>query len=233
MSIAKIAILGDFNPHHYTLNILNESIGHIKKHLQQNIQFNWIDTDVFNAEDIFGNQAYKGLWIAPGSPYKDFDNVLKVIEYARLKNIPTLGNCGGFQHMLIEFARNVCSIQAADHEESNPETTEAIIHKLSCSLKGGQEELQIIGKNSLMFSIIQKEIFIGKFNCSYGLNKKYIPVLQNNGLIFTTKSDSGEYRSFEIKNHPFYMGTLFQPALSSTQENPDPIIISFIKKSLE
>lgn len=233
MPITKIAILGDFDPGRYSHISLNKSIEHIKKHLQQEMQFDWIDTNIFNTKDVFEKQGYKGLWIAPGSPYKDFDNVLKVIEYARLNNISTLGNCGGFQHMLIEFARNVCGISGADHEESNPETSEAVIHKLSCSLKGGQEELQIIEKSSLLFSILRQENFTGKFNCNYGLNEKYISALQNGGLVFTTKSISGEYRSFEIKNHPFYLGTLFQPALSSAEENPNPIIISFVKKCPE
>src|SRR5690606_8090562 len=104
--------------------------------------FDWIETDAFDYETAF-REVYSGLWLAPGSPYRDMDNVLKAIRFARENNIPAFGNCGGFQHMVIEFARSVCSITGADHEESNPDADELLISKLACSLVQQQEHLTI------------------------------------------------------------------------------------------
>ena len=167
----KIAILGDFNPAYSTHHALNDSIRQVTKLFMDEIQFDWIGTDIFNCKTAFSN-LYKGLWIAPGSPYKDMQQVLDAIKYVRTNNIPTLGNCGGFQHMIIEFARNVCGITLADHEETNPGSPDLLIEKLSCSLVEQQEQLTICDTNSLLFKIIQQEQLTGKYFCSYGLNKR-------------------------------------------------------------
>ncbi len=228
----KIAILGDFNPVHSTHHALNDSTRQIKKLFTDEIQFDWIGTDIFNCKTAFTN-LYSGLWIAPGSPYKDMQNVLDTIKYARINNIPTLGNCGGFQHMIIEFARNVCGITLADHEETNPGSPDLLIAKLSCSLIAQQEQLTIVDKDAALFNIVQKEQLTGKYFCSYGLNKSYVGQLKSNGLKITALSGDDEVRAFEIANHPFFIGTLFQPALTSTADEPNPIITAFVKKCIQ
>lgn len=229
----KIAILGDFNPIYETHHKLNESIRDIQSFLGKEIQFDWIATDIFNCKVVFERQKYKGLWIAPGSPYKDMDNVLNTIKHVREHNIPTFGNCGGFQHMIIEFAKNVCNIKNADNEETNPESPELLIKRLSCSLKGEEESLNIIEEESLLYKAYKRKRMIGKYFCSYGLNNKYLEVLKSKGMKLTSISEDGNYRSFEIDSHPFFVGTLFQPALTSTRKESNPMIIEFIKRSLK
>lgn len=227
----KIAILGDFNPVYATHHALNDSIRQVQKILKDEIQFDWISSDMMNFKTAFQNM-YCGLWIAPGSPYKDMENVIKTITYARENNIPTFGNCGGFQHMIIEFARNVCGITNADHEETNPNSTDLLISKLSCSLVEQEEELTITDTHSILFDTIKKDKLLGRYFCNYGINNKYIDILKSNGLQLTAISTDGQVRAFEITNHPFFVGTLFQPALTSTINDPNPLIIRFIKQSI-
>lgn len=229
----KIAILGDFNRAYATHHALNKTTQDVQAVLPEVVQFDWIGTDVFKPVQIFEHEGYKGLWIAPGSPYKNDENVLKAIAYTRMNNIPTLGNCGGFQYMLIEFAKNVCGVIAANHEETNPDGPELLINKLSCSLVGQEEELAITDKASLLYRIIRKDEIIGRYFCNYGLNDEYREILQHYGLAYTALSPEKEVRAFELKTHPFFLGTLFQPALTSTEDAPDPIIISFIQHSIK
>ena len=231
--IEKIAILGDFNPIYETHLKLNESTRDLQDFLQRKIRFDWISTDVFRSNIVFEKQNYLGLWIAPGSPYKDMQNVIQTIKYARENNIPTFGNCGGFQHMVIEFAINVCQIENADHEETNPDGSEHIIKELSCSLKGTEEYLEIIDEESILYKTYKRKNLNGKYWCNYGLNSKFHKILESRGMKFTSVSDDGNYRSFEISGHPFYLGTLFQPALSSTRKDSNPMIIEFVKKCLK
>ncbi len=230
--VEKIAILGDFNPIHYTLHSLNDSTRAIQKYLGKTIQFDWIATDIFNAQAAFEQHDYKGLWIAPGSPYRSMENVLQAIAYARENNIPTLGNCGGFQHMIIEFARNCCNIADADHAETNPDSPDILIKKSLCSLKGEQEKVKILDRNSILYKSLGEEIVQAKYYCSYDINEEYTSILEQNGITFTAQSDEGHYRSFEIKEHPFFVGTLFQPALTSTNDEPNPLIVQFVTRSL-
>ena len=229
--IKRIAILGDFNPIYSTHHALNNSLREVIKRFDEDIQFDWISTDIFNFKIAF-NQLYCGLWIAPGSPYKDMKNVIDTITYVRQNNIPTFGNCGGFQHMIIEYARNICGIFNADHEETNPESKELLISKLSCSLIEKEELLTIVNKDSILFDIVRKENLLGKYFCSYGVNEKYISILKDNGLKLTAISEDGQVRAFEIEDHPFFLGTLFQPALTSTNNHPNPLIVEFVRRSI-
>lgn len=230
--VHKIAILGDFNPIYSTHHALNDSIRQVQKILKDEVQFDWIATDIFNYKTAF-KKMYSGLWIAPGSPYRNMENVINTITYVRENNIPTLGNCGGFQHMIIEFARNVCGITNADHEETNPNATDLLISKLACSLVEQEEELRITDTNSLLFDTIKREKLLGKYFCSYGINGKYIDNLKANGLKLTAISPDGQVRAFEIDKHPFFIGTLFQPALTSTIDEPNPLIIEFVNRSIK
>ncbi len=134
--------------------------------------------------------------------------------------------------MVIEFAREVCGIATADHEETNPDAKDPIISKLSNSLIGQEEELTITDRGSILYGILQKEMFRGKYFCSYGFNEKYTNILQSSGLTVTARSVDQQVRAFEFKSHPFFMGTLFQPAMTSAEGEPDPIIVAFAKKCL-
>jgi CTP synthase (UTP-ammonia lyase) len=225
----KIAVLGDYDPSHLTLRAINDSFDPLRKLVSPDIRFDWFDTDKFNYEKAFKN-GYSGLWITPGSPYRDMENVLNAIYYTRENNIPTFGNCGGFQHMVIEFARNVCHIKKADHQETNPEGEELIIVKLACSLVEQSENLKIIHRDSILKRIIGKDQFIGRYFCSYGMNDQYQKTLESNGLIFTAESEDGQKRAFELESHPFFLGTLFQPALSSSDYDLNPLIVEFVRR---
>jgi len=155
--VDKIAILGDFNPIYETHHKLNESTRDVQKFLRTEIQFDWIATDTFNSNIVFEKFQYKGLWIAPGSPYRDMRNTIDTITYARENMIPTFGNCGGFQHMIIEFAKNVCGVTNADHEETNPDSSDILIKRLTCSLKGESEALRIIDESSVLYKSYGKK----------------------------------------------------------------------------
>jgi CTP synthase (UTP-ammonia lyase) len=223
----RIAILGDLNLTFHTHRALNSSIIHCREEIKSDLHFDWIGTDVIKA-GTFRENRYSGIWVAPGSPYKDPENVIDAIRLARTARLPVFGNCGGFQHMIIEFARNACGIANAGHEESDSGEKQWVISKLVCSLKDGEEQLTITNTDSRLYRIFGRKNFVGKYFCSYGLNEKYRETLSDHGLRFTAFNKDGEARAMELDDHPFFMGTLFQPALNSTPESPDPLIVEFL-----
>lgn len=223
----KIIVLGDFNPQYYTHLALNDAIRHLSEAVKHAVAFEWADTDKLDFTTAFIS-TYSGLWVAPGSPYKDMDNVINAIRFAREHNIPVIGNCGGFQHMLIEYARNVCGLEHADTEETHPDGVDFLISKLTCSLVGQKEEISI-DRSSFLYTLAGKDYLTGKYHCSYALNPDYIPLLKSFGLKITATNTDGLVRAFELPTHPFFVGTLFQPALTSTADQPDPILLGFVK----
>jgi CTP synthase (UTP-ammonia lyase) len=228
MHEVKVGLIGDFDKNMYTHVALNDAIEHCNLHLDFKILANWISTESIT-KNFFINNLYQGFWITPGSPYKNDAAVYDAITWARENNFPILGTCGGFQYMVVEYARNVLAFADVGHEESEPTSKQLIVSKMSCSLKGQQEEVFIADKQSWLYKILKTDKFTGKFNCSYGVNPVYQDKINKSRFTFTAFSNSGEARALELKGHRFFNGTLFQPPLDSTHEKPNPLIMSFFK----
>ena len=61
-----------------------------------------------------------GVWLLPGTPYRDAEAAFAAIRHCLATGTPFLGTCGGFQHALVELARSRAGIAEAAHEESDP-----------------------------------------------------------------------------------------------------------------
>ena len=103
----RLAILGEFDPAFRPHAATNDAIRHSRDRLGIDLHSQWLSTADVTAEAI---SDCDGLWIAPGSPYKSMERTLEAIRYARENAVPCLGTCGGCQHMIIEYARNVVGI---------------------------------------------------------------------------------------------------------------------------
>ena len=227
MKRITIALVGDFDEKISTLVALNQSVEHCRSQLPFALDCEWVPTD--HVDKIFSQpEKYNGIWIVPGSPYKNDAGVYEVIRTAREKNIPINGSCGGFQYMILEYAKNVLQITNVGHEENEPDTVH-IISKLHCSLKGQEELVNITDRNSWLYHVLKTDTIIGRYYCSYGLNPVYRERLNNFPFVFTAVSPTGEVRAFELRNHRFFKGTLFQPSLDSSPDKPNPLIVSFFK----
>lgn len=153
--------------------------------------------------------------------------VLNVIRFARENRLPFLGTCGGFQHALIEFARNVCGIADADHAETNADAKNLIVVPLACSLVEKTSEIIFIPESQLYLIFKGKPTTEG-FHCRYGLSPIWKIRLESVGLRFTGHDPNGEVRAFELPCHPFFIGTLFQPERAALNQQLHPIIAAFL-----
>jgi CTP synthase (UTP-ammonia lyase) len=97
---------------------------------------------------------------------------LNSVKYARENNVPFLGTCGGFQHMLVEYARNVLGLERADHQESNPDAEMPVISGLACSLEGKRGKV-IFKKKSKAAEIYGTAEAEEEFRCSFGVNPNF------------------------------------------------------------
>ena len=67
-----------------------------------------------------------------------------------------------------------------------------------------------------------------RYFCSYGLDPRFEDTLAAAGLVVSGRDDEGEARLAELPGHPFYVGALFQPELSSTRAWVHPLIGAFL-----
>jgi CTP synthase (UTP-ammonia lyase) len=221
----KIAIVGEyydtFEPH----TSLNKSLDYLQN--QYGFEYDWVETITVEKEKDELLKKYQGIWSAPGSPFKSLDGALYAISYARLNNIPHLGTCAGFQHAMIDIARNVLGIKEAQHEEYDTQASKLFINKLVCSLAGKTMDVYI--KDG---TLTQRFYGINKtkenYYCNFAINPEFKDSLHHPQIIISGIDQDKEIRIIELQNHKFFIITLFVPQTRSKPGAPHPLIKGFI-----
>src|SRR5262249_20584689 len=96
------------------------------------VKWQWVPTE--EVRSVARVSAFDGLWCVPASPYRNMAGALLAIQYARESGRPFLGTCAGFQHAVIEYARNVLGWADAEHAETAPDAVRPVIAPLACAL---------------------------------------------------------------------------------------------------
>jgi CTP synthase (UTP-ammonia lyase) len=220
----SIAILGEYNPSFQPHVSTDAAIEHSRSG-SVDVDATWLSTEEID-ETLF--ERFSGIWVAPGSPYKDMDKTLWAIGYARENGIACFGTCGGFQHMIIEYARNVLGFKDANHAEYDPYASNLFISQLACALSGREMELTF-SPGSRVAEIYGATSATEEYYCNFGVNPDHISLLKSGPLKITGSDSEGEIRVIELPGHPFFLGTLYVPQTTSTAEHPHPLVTAFLK----
>jgi len=224
--MARIALIGDFNPEVIAHQAIPPALQLAATHAGQSVTWGWIGTDTIT--DAPGQlAAFDAVWCVPASPYRSMAGALAAIRFARESGRPFLGTCGGFQHALIEFARDVAGIAAADHAETNAGGNDLVVTPLACSLVEQRGEI-VFTPGSQLHRVFSGQPAREGYHCSYGVNPAYRARLEAAGLRFTGFDAAGDTRAFELPGRPFFAGTLFQPERSALRGLRHPLIEAFL-----
>lgn len=223
MTDHRLALVGDRSPHVRAHVRIPELLEALRRHDELELDAYWIPTDEVDPATLSG---FDGIWVVPGSPYRSLDGAVAAIHAARTGDIPFLGTCGGCQHAVLEYARNVCGLHGAEHAEYTPDTDQPLIAPLACSLVGHEAAVNL-APGSLAERVLGTERTVERYHCAYGLNSSYLDVLIQHGLRVSGLDDGGEVRAVELPDHPFFLATLFQPELAGATPRPHRIIRAF------
>jgi CTP synthase (UTP-ammonia lyase) len=241
--VVRIGILGDFNPEFRSHHATNDALQHAAAKLSLPVESEWISTPSVlepNAQKML--ESFDGIWAAPGSPYKSFDGMLKGIEFARRRDWPFLGTCGGFQYALIECARNVLGIKDADTAENNSGSKNIVIYPVACAVAKRDEDAPKLSGSipqirlrpgSYLQSFYMKDTVEEEFFCNFEVNPDYEWAAMEAGFPVVARGPQGEIRAIESPTHLFYIATLFQPQLSSKPKKPHPLVLAFIQAAID
>jgi CTP synthase (UTP-ammonia lyase) len=224
--VPSIGVIGEYDPGNETHVATDDALGHSAMRLGTQVDVEWVSSeDVGDAGDGLG--AFEGLLIAPGSPYRSQDGALAAITHARTVGVPLLGTCGGFQHLVIEFARHVAGIAGAEHGESHPDAPTLMVSPLACSLVGEKMSVEVRAGTRAGDAYPEASV-TEHYYCRFGLNPAYVDDLVGAGLVVSGTDQDGEVRIVELAGHPFFVGTLFVPQARSTIVHPHPLVTAFV-----
>jgi CTP synthase (UTP-ammonia lyase) len=230
MSAKRIALVGDHSDAHTAHRAIPKALELSRAASGGDVVWEWVATRAITdaARDLKG---FSGLWVVPASPYENTGGAMSAIRWAREGGRPFLGTCGGFQHALIEFARDAAGIPEADHAETNPGGGALLVTPLSCSHVEKEGAVHFAG-GSLLARAYGREDATEGYRCNYGFNPAYRAPMEAAGLRFTAWDDAHDIRGAELPSHPFFAGVLFQPERAALRGETPPLALAFVKAVL-
>ena len=229
----RIALVGDYHPDIPAHVAIPHALELAANDLGCAFEMTWMLTDSPELRTQLPHtlDSYDGIWCVPGSPYANMHGALHAITFARQHNIPFLGTCGGSQHALIEYARNVLGLAEADHVESNPAAALPLIAPLSCPLVEVPDTIKLI-PGTRIAQLYAKDEIREQYHCSFGPSLHYQHLFDDGSMRIAGLDNDGQARAFELTTHPFYMLTLFQPERSASTNVVHPLIRAFVQAML-
>ena len=136
-------------------------------------------------------------------------------------------SCGGFQHALIEYARNVLGWADAAHAETDTEGT-MVIAPLTCSLVEKTDAIELRNNTLIAKAYGKPEIEEG-YHCNYGVSPAFAQALESGDMHVTGWDDQGEIRAAELVTHPFFVITLFQHERAALEGRPVVLVQAMLR----
>ena len=219
-TLVNIAIVGDRDDAIAAHLAIPLALANAASALDVDLVFEWL------ASDRIGNVAqlalFDAFWVAPGSPYRSLDGALRAIAHARTAGRPFLGTCGGFQHAILEYARNVLQWPDAMHAESDPGVGRRVIAALECSLVEARGSVTLAAGSRIARAYASAKAPT-LYHCRYGLNPEFRAALTGGPLRCAAEDENGDLRAIELDGHPFFVATLWQPERAALEGQRVPL----------
>jgi CTP synthase (UTP-ammonia lyase) len=225
-TLITIGLVGDRSDTVIAHRAIPPALTMAARELGVEVEHEWVPSE--EVTSVKRIASFDGSWCIPGSPYRSMEGVLLAIQYAREQHRPFLGTCGGFQHAVIEYARNVLKWSDADHAESSPEAERAVISPLTCGLLSDFGSLRLIEGTRLAqaYGDLHTE---EEYMCRFGVNPAFRAALAGGPLRESAVDQSGDLRAVELSVHPFFVGTLFQPERAALHGKTPPLVVAFLR----
>ena len=240
-----IAICGKYNGLHDAYKSILEAFIHsgIKNKAKVNVK--WIDSETLekdkdNFEEVFLD--VDGILIPGGFGNRGIEGKILASKFSRENKIPFFGICLGMQCAVIDFARHVSKMNAANSTEFNKRTKYPVIDLMSkqkkVKNKGATMRLGSykcsIKKNSFAYNAYKETSIEERHRHRYEVNDKFEKQLMKDGLSFSGKNKKlNLVEVIEVENHPWFVGVQFHPELKSRIVKVHPLFKDFIASAIK
>lgn len=244
----KIAIVGKYIELSDAYKSINESLIHAGIATKTKIELVYLDADKVTTEGDALLKGMHGILIPGGFGNRGVEGKIAAIKYARENNIPFFGICLGMQTAIIEFARNVVGLIAANSTEFDANSPHPIIGLIQ-EWKNSDGQIELRDKNgdlggtmrlgayyceikdkTLAHKIYQQDKIVERHRHRYEVNENYVTALEQHGLVVSGRAaDSTLVEMVELPRHPFFIACQFHPEFLSTPRKPHPLFLAFVK----
>ena len=233
-----IAIVGKYvNLRDAYLSVM-EALKHGGFHHGAAVEITWVASDDLadnGGMDVLARAD--GILVPGGFGVRGVEGKVQAIRHAREQGVPFLGICLGLQCAVIEFARNVCGLTAANSSEFDPATPDPVIDllpeqknvtDLGGSMRLGAQPCHLV-PGTVAAAAYGEQVVYERHRHRFEVNPAYHEILAGNGLVFSGLSPDGRLVEIvELPGHPFFVAGQFHPELRSRPTRPHPLFRDFV-----
>ena len=219
--MTTVLAIGDRDPRQVTHRELDAAFALIP----DEVDCDWVATDSAGARDL---DRADGIWLLPGSPYRDDDAADAAILHCLHSGTPYLGTCAGFQYACVQLAIALSGRGDAAHAEREPDAAQRVVERLACSLYGERRTVTPVPGTRLA-AICGEAPFEGFHWCGFGLAPDAAQTLRRAGVVLAAHAPDAGVEAIELSDHPFFVATAFQPQVGASEgDELHPLIAAFI-----
>lgn len=235
----RIAMIGKYTRLKDTYVSILEAINHASTWLDIRPELLWIEsTDIERDQTLLETiENVHGAIILPGFGKRGAEGKIVAIKKLRDSGKPVLGICFGMQLMVIEAIRNILGLNEANSTELDPDAKLPVIdllpeqrgiQVLGGSLRLGARKI-LIKPNTLAWRIYGSTEVYERHRHRYGVNPRYVDLLDKAGLVVSGTSDEGHVEIVELRDNRFFLGIQAHPEFKSRPLKPSPVFYHFLK----
>ncbi len=246
-----IAVVGKYTGLLDAYKSLNEALVHGGIANKVRVNIDWIESEVFEAEDPAPLLEHvHGILVPGGFGERGVEGKIAAVTFARERNVPYFGICLGMQMACIETARSLAGITAASSTEFGA-SSEPVVGLMTEWMRGNELEQRAnegdlggtmrlgayaakLEEGSRVAEIYGGEEISERHRHRYEVNTRYREKLEGAGLKFSGTSPDGLLPEIvEIPGHAWFVGVQYHPELKSRPFEPHPLFASFIEAAVE
>jgi CTP synthase len=188
-----------------------------------------------------------GICVPGGFGVRGIEGKLGALQYAREHGIPTLGLCLGLQGMVIEYARNMANMPAANSLEFDESTPYPVVSTMADQRDvvsgdrdmGGTMRLGLypakLAEGSLAAEVYGAPYVDERHRHRFEVNNSFRAELEQAGLVISGTSPDGrlvEFVELPRSVHPYYIGTQAHPEFRSRPTRAHPLFAGLVEAAL-
>ena len=245
-----IAIVGKYTGLKDAYKSLTEALVHGGIANNVKVNLDWIEAEMFEGGDPAPYLEHvHGILVPGGFGPRGVDGKLLAARFARQRKVPYFGICLGMQMAVIEAARALAGVEAANSTEFGP-TSEPVVGLMTEWLHGNALEKRRAGGDlggtmrlgaftaylkagSKIADIYGKTEISERHRHRYEVNTDYRARLEASGMVFAGMSPDGILpETIELTDHPWFIGVQYHPELKSRPFEPHPLFASFVQAAV-
>lgn len=245
----RVALVGKYTSLHDAYYSVIEALEHASINNEVKPEIKWVLSDSLpdlseeKMAEVFEN--IDAIIIPGGFGPRGMDGMVAAAAYARRNKVPMFAIGLGMQMAAVDVARNLAGIVDAHSDECERECSD-IFYYAGIDDVAAVAEIPfperpmrrgsfttVLRKGSKLADIYKSEEVVERHHHRREMNPAFFAELEGAGLLLTGMSEDGKRcNAFELKEHPFYIGSLYHPEFKSRPTAPHPLFNSFIKAAI-